>query len=70
MLGYRRECLGRSFADVSMMTTLAVLLANFSFRLADNMRSPEEEIAGTRVAILLHPRNGVWVHALARSQMD
>lgn len=34
-----RNCVGQSLAKVSLVATAAVLLSNFSFRLADQVRS-------------------------------
>jgi Cytochrome P450 len=62
----RRDCAGQNFARVSYLTTMARLLGNFHFRLADRMGGPEGVLATQRMAVTLQPAKGLWMHCEPR----
>jgi hypothetical protein len=64
---FRRDCIAKALADASMMATLAALVGNFHFRLAERMGSPEHVLATTELRITLQSRDGMWLHAIPRS---
>lgn len=50
------------------MTSLAVLLGRFTFRLAEVMGTPEDVIAKTEMHLALSPPDGMWLHAIRRPE--
>lgn len=61
-----RSCVGRALADMSMTGTLATLLAQFHFRLADKMGGSEGVQRSEEVAITLAPSHGLFMHVEPR----
>ncbi|CAK0744791.1 hypothetical protein CVIRNUC_001574 [Coccomyxa viridis] len=61
-----RNCVGQSLAKVSLVATLAVLLSQFSFKLADDMGGAEGVRRAERYALVNGIAGGLRMHAIPR----
>ncbi|KAK9915327.1 hypothetical protein WJX75_007673 [Coccomyxa subellipsoidea] len=62
-----RACVGQSLAKMNYTAATALLLSQFTFRLADRMGGPEGVLAGEMARITVAQRDGLWMHAVPRS---
>eukprot|EP00884_Botryococcus_braunii_P009649 jgi/Botrbrau1/18686/Bobra.0386s0014.1 len=63
----RRDCVGRTFAQMSVLTHLATLLSRFHFRLAEEIVGPPEQVERDQaLRITLAPGKGMWMYAEPR----
>eukprot|EP00884_Botryococcus_braunii_P016342 jgi/Botrbrau1/3391/Bobra.0337s0032.1 len=65
-----RSCAGMSLAKINVAATLATLLGNFTFTLADEMGGPEGVQASEHMAITLSCRKGMKMHCHARVPLE
>eukprot|EP00884_Botryococcus_braunii_P008881 jgi/Botrbrau1/17995/Bobra.0713s0002.1 len=63
-----RQCIGMALAKMNALTTLALLVSNFSFQLADRMGGPEGVLETTVERISVIPQGGMWLHCAPRSR--
>eukprot|EP00884_Botryococcus_braunii_P008587 jgi/Botrbrau1/1772/Bobra.0217s0027.1 len=61
-----RQCIGLSLARQNIATTVALLLSNFTFKLAEQMGGPEGVQALEFERITVSPKHGMWLHAIPR----
>lgn len=55
-----------AFAKMNYTAVLAMLLGNFSFKLAARMGGPEGAMAAQKYEITLTPSTGMWMHCCKR----
>jgi hypothetical protein len=48
------------------MAALVALVGNFTFRLADEMGTPEDVVESMVMKVTLQTSNGMWLHAIPR----
>eukprot|EP00884_Botryococcus_braunii_P015488 jgi/Botrbrau1/2622/Bobra.145_1s0040.1 len=62
-----RQCIGMALAKMNGIATLALLISNFNFRLAEKMGGPEGVNKATVERISVCPKGGMWLHCIPRA---
>ena len=59
-----------AFAKMNYTAVLAMLLGNFSFKLAARMGGPEGVMANQKLEVTLTPGTGMWMHCHKRAPSE
>jgi hypothetical protein len=66
-MGRRRDCVGKTLANVVVLATLVRLVGHYRFRIAEELVGSPDQVENDKVlAPTLSPGNGLWMYAEPR----